>query len=74
MIATTSMPAIDAGALFIGREEQEGNDGSGVTMEDDADADAEAVEYVREYLEVAQPTLGGAFWEEDHNGEDDGDK
>jgi hypothetical protein len=34
-IATTSMPAIDVGALFIGREEREGNNGSGVTTEED---------------------------------------
>jgi hypothetical protein len=74
VIATTSMPAIDVGALFIGREEREGNNGSGVTTEDDDDADAKVVEYARDYLEVAQPTLGGAFWEEDHNSQDDGDQ
>ena len=40
--ATTSMPAIDIGALFIGREDREGNDGSGIAREDDNDTDAEA--------------------------------
>jgi len=30
------MPGIDIGALFIGRENREGNNGSGVAMEDDA--------------------------------------
>jgi hypothetical protein len=39
---TTSMPAIDIGALFIGREDWEGNDGSGVAKEDDDDTDTEA--------------------------------
>jgi hypothetical protein len=41
-IATMSMPVIDIGALFIGREDREGDDGSGVMMEDDDDTDAEA--------------------------------
>jgi len=54
---TTSMPAIDdVGALlFAGREHREGDDGSGVaTTEDDGeDADAEAREYARDFLEVA---------------------
>ena len=36
------MPAIDIGTLFIGREDREGDDGSGVATEDDEDADAEA--------------------------------
>ena len=39
--ATMLMPAIDIGALFIGREDREGNDGSGVATEDD-DNTAEA--------------------------------
>jgi hypothetical protein len=33
------MPGIDIGALFIGREDREGNDGSGVETEDDDDTD-----------------------------------
>ena len=37
-IKTTLMPVINVGALFIGREEQEGNDGSGMATEDDKDA------------------------------------
>ena len=36
------MPAIDIGTLFIGREDREGDDGSGVATEDDDDTDAEA--------------------------------
>ena len=38
--ATTSMPAMDIDMLFIGREDREGNDGSGVAREDDDDANA----------------------------------
>ncbi len=49
---TTSMSAIDIGALFIGREDREGDDGSGVTMEDDDEADTEAGECVCNFLEV----------------------
>ncbi len=40
--ATMSMPAIHIGALFIGREDQEGANGSGIATEDDDDTDAEA--------------------------------
>jgi len=36
------MPGIDIGALFIGWEDREGDDGSGVAMEDDDDTDVEA--------------------------------
>ena len=50
--ATTSMPAIDIGALFIGREDQEGNDGSGIATEDDDDTNVEAGGYARDFLEV----------------------
>ena len=39
---TTSMPAIDIGALFIGREDREGDNGSGVATEDDDDTSVEA--------------------------------
>jgi hypothetical protein len=60
-IAMMSMPVIDIGALFIGREDQEGDDGSGVATEDDDDNDAEAGGYTR---------LGRAFWEEEDNNED----
>ncbi len=52
MTATTMMPVIDIGALFIGREDREGNDGSGVATEDDDDTDAEAGGYARDFLEV----------------------
>ena len=42
-IATMLMPVINIGALFIGREDWEGDDGSGVATEDDNDTeDAEA--------------------------------
>ena len=51
------MPAIDVGAFFIGREEREGDDGSGVATEDDDDADAKAGEYARDFLEVALSRL-----------------
>ena len=44
-------------ALFIGWKEPEGNDGSGVATEDDKDADAEAGEYTRDFLEVALSRL-----------------
>jgi len=47
------MPAIDIGALFIGREDWEGNDGSGVATEDEDDTDAEVGGgYERDFLEV----------------------
>jgi hypothetical protein len=46
------MPVIDIGALFIGREDREGDNGSGVAMEDDDDTDAEAGGYARNFLEV----------------------
>jgi hypothetical protein len=62
-IATMSMPVIDIGALFIGREDREGDNGSGVATEDDDDTGAEAGGYAR---------LGRAFWEEDDN--EDGDE
>jgi hypothetical protein len=61
VIATMSMPVIDIGALFIGREDREGDDGSGVTTEDDDDTDAEAGGYAR---------LGRAFREEEGDNED----
>jgi hypothetical protein len=46
------MPVIDIGALFIGQEDREGNDGSGVATEDDDDTNAEAGGYARDFLEV----------------------
>ena len=49
---TMSIPGIDIGALFIGREDREGDDGSGVATEDDDDTDAEAGGYARDFLEV----------------------
>ena len=48
----TSMPVIDVGTLLIGQEEQEGNDSSGVVMEDNDNDDAEAGEYAHDFLEV----------------------
>ena len=53
--ATASMPVINIGALFIGREDQEGNDGSGIATEDDDDTDAEAGGYARNFLELVLP-------------------
>jgi hypothetical protein len=51
---TTSMPMIDIGALFIGREDREGDDRSGVTTEDDVDTDVEVggYAYACDFLEV----------------------
>jgi hypothetical protein len=60
-IATMSMPVIDISTLFIGREDREGNDGSGVATEDDDDTDEEAGGYAR---------LGRAFREEEDDNED----
>ena len=71
---TTSKLAINVGALFIGREEREGDNGSGVGSEDDDDIDAEAGEYAHDFLDRTQPTLGGAFWQENDNGKDNGDE
>jgi hypothetical protein len=46
------MPSIDhIGALFIGREDREGDDGSGVATEDDDDTDTEAGGYACDFLE-----------------------
>jgi hypothetical protein len=46
------MPVIDIGALFIGREDREGDDGSGVATEDDDHTDTEAGGYACDFLEV----------------------
>jgi hypothetical protein len=46
------MPVINIGVLFIGREDREGNDSSGVATEDDDDTDAETGGYARDFLEV----------------------
>jgi hypothetical protein len=51
------MIVIDIGELFIGREEREGNVGSGVAAEDDNDANAEEGEYAHNFLEVALSQL-----------------
>ena len=64
-IATMPMPVIDIVALFIGREDREGDDGSDVATEDDDDTVAEAGGYAR---------LGRAFREEEDDNEDDGDE
>ncbi len=66
------MPAIVIGALFILREDWEGYNGSGVTMEDDDDTDVEVGGYSYDFLEVDLPTFGGAFWEEEDDNEDNG--
>jgi hypothetical protein len=65
------MPAIDIGALFIGREDREGNDGSGTVTEDDDDTDVEAGGVRARFLGgLPPPTLGRAFWEEENDNED----
>ncbi len=46
------MPAIDISALFIGREDQEGDDSSGIATEDDDNTEVEAGGYARDFLEV----------------------
>jgi hypothetical protein len=46
------MPAIDIGLLFIGREDREDDNGSGVTIEDDDDTDVEAGGYALDFLDV----------------------
>jgi hypothetical protein len=46
--------------LFIGREDQEGDDGSGIATEDDDDTDVEAGGYAHNFLEVVLRQL----WEE----------
>ena len=67
------MPAINIGALFIGQEDWEGNDGSSVAIEDDNDTDVEAGGVRARFLGGRPPpTLGGAFWE-DENGNEDGE-
>jgi hypothetical protein len=53
------MPAIHIGALFIGREDREGDDGRGIATEDDDDTDVEAGGYARDFLEVVL----GRLWE-----------
>jgi hypothetical protein len=52
LTVTTTMPAIDIGALFIGWDDREGDEGSGVATEDDDDTDAEAGGFARDFLEV----------------------
>jgi hypothetical protein len=59
------MPVIDIVALFIGREDREGDDGSDVATEDDDDTVAEAGGYAR---------LGRAFREEEDDNEDGGEQ
>ena len=55
--ATMSMPAINVGALFIGWEDREGDDGSGVATYDDDGADGVVGEYTHDFLEVALSQL-----------------
>ncbi len=52
VIATMLMPVIDVSTLFIGWEDREGDDSSGVATKDDDDTDAEAGGYARDFLEV----------------------
>jgi hypothetical protein len=69
--ATKSMPMIDIGALFIGREDWEGNDGSGVAKEDQRGSGGVRVRFLGGR---PPPTLGRAFWEEEDDNEDVRDK
>ena len=71
---TTSMPATDIGTLFIGREDREGNNGSGVATEDDDDTDVEAEGRRAISWRSSSTNLGRAFWEEEEDYKDDGDK
>jgi hypothetical protein len=50
--AMMAMPAINIGALFIGREDWEGADSSGVVTEDDDDTNAEGGGCAHNFLEV----------------------
>ena len=68
------MPGIDIGALFIGREDREGDNGSGVATEDDDDTDVEVGVGTRFLGGCPPPTLGRAFREEEDDNEDDGDE
>ena len=52
VVAVESGDRDDIGALFIGREDREGNDGSGIATEDEDDTDTEAVGYASDFLEV----------------------
>jgi hypothetical protein len=54
VITTMSMPVIDIGVLFIGREDREGNNGCGAATEDDDNTEAEArgMRYACDFLEV----------------------
>jgi hypothetical protein len=62
VITTMLMPVIDFGTLFIGWEDREGDDGRGVTTEDDDDTDTEAGGYARNFLEVIlRPLWEGRF-------------
>ena len=69
------MPAINIGMLFIGREDWEGDDGSGVATEDDDDTNTEAGVVRARFLgDCPPPTLRGAFWVDEDGNEDDGDE
>ena len=61
VITTMSMPVTDIGMLFIGWEDREGDNSSGVAAEDDDNTDAEAGGYAR---------LGRAFREEEDDNEE----
>jgi hypothetical protein len=64
------MPAINIGTLFIGQEDWEGDDGSGVATEDDNDTDTEAGGVRARFLGGhPSPTLGGAFREDEDGNE-----
>ncbi len=61
--------------LFIGQEDQEGDDGSGIATENDGDTDMEAGGVRARFLGGRPPpTLGRAFWEEENDNEDNGDE
>ena len=73
--AMMAMPAINIGALFIGREDWEGADGSGVATEDEDDTNAEGGGVRTQFLGgCPPPTLGRAFWEKEDDNRDDGDE
>ncbi len=58
--ATTAMPAIDIGALFIGREDREGDNGSGIATEDDEDAGSMGtITWRSSFADFGRGVLGG---------------
>ena len=65
------MPAIHISALFIGQEDWEDDNSSGVATEYDDNTDVEAWGVRTRFLGGhPPPTLGRAFWEEVNDNKD----